>query len=85
MRGEAIAWHIAHALSLKGKPERITFQQITKDAILKAFQQTRAFDYALVGAQEARRALNRLCGYGVSAVLWNSIAPTSARAACSLP
>lgn len=73
--GEAIAWHIARALSLKGKPERITFHEITKDAILKAFQQTRDLDYALVGAQEARRALDRLCGYGVSPALWNSIAP----------
>jgi DNA topoisomerase-1 len=72
--GEAIAWHLARALGLKSDPERMTFHEITRDAIQAAAQQTRPIDYALVGAQESRRIIDRLLGYGVSPLLWSSIA-----------
>lgn len=55
--GEAIAWHLARALGLKTDPERMTFHEITKDAIQAAARQTRPIDYALVGAQESRRII----------------------------
>lgn len=71
--GEAIAWHLARVLGLTSEPERMTFQEITKTAIEYAAQHPRKLDYALVGAQESRRILDRLVGYGFSPVLWNSI------------
>lgn len=71
--GEAIAWHLIRALGLKQNFKRMVFHEITKEAILKAVQNTRQMDYALVGAQESRRILDRLCGYGVSPALWQSI------------
>ncbi|QFP78547.1 type I DNA topoisomerase [Deinococcus sp. AJ005] len=71
--GEGIAWHLVRALGLKGNFKRMVFHEITQDAILKAVQNTRPLDYALVGAQESRRILDRLCGYGVSPALWQSI------------
>ncbi|WP_216327818.1 type I DNA topoisomerase [Deinococcus aestuarii] len=71
--GEAIAWHLARALGLGTDPERMTFHEITKDAIQAAARRTRPIDYALVGAQESRRIIDRLLGYGVSPLLWNSI------------
>ncbi|WP_027482820.1 type I DNA topoisomerase [Deinococcus pimensis] len=73
--GEAIAYHLAQALGLKGDVQRMTFHEITKDAIQTAAKRTRPLDYALVGAQESRRALDRLVGYGVSPVLWGAVAP----------
>ncbi len=71
--GEAIAWHLVAALGLKSGFERMTFHEITKEAIQAAAQHTRPIDYALVGAQESRRIIDRLLGYGVSPLLWNSI------------
>lgn len=66
--GEAIAWHLADALRLR-EPERITFGEITENAVRAAVQRPRSIDMALVHAQEARRVLDRLVGYRVSPAL----------------
>jgi DNA topoisomerase-1 len=66
--GEAIAWHLQEALKLK-KPLRVTFGSITKGAIEPAIKKPRSLDMELVAAQEARRILDRLCGYLVSGPL----------------
>ncbi len=80
--GEAIAWHLIQALDLnkinKKKPEkknieRIAFHEITKDAILEALKNPRALDINLVDAQQARRVLDRLVGYGLSPFLWRKV------------
>lgn len=66
--GEAIAWHIADALRLKN-PKRVTYGEITAAAIQTAIKSPRSLDMALVSAQEARRVLDRFCGYLVSGPL----------------
>ena len=66
--GEAIAWHIADALRLKS-PKRVTYGEITAVAIQTAIKNPRSLDMALVSAQEARRVLDRFCGYLVSGPL----------------
>jgi DNA topoisomerase-1 len=75
--GEAIAWHIQEALDLgrlKGvEVKRITFDEITKNAILTAVQNPREIDQQLVDAQQARRILDRLVGYTLSPILWKKI------------
>lgn len=72
--GEAIAWHLAEALELPpGKIRRIVFHEITKPAILRAVSQPRGIDTHLVDAQQARRVLDRLLGYGLSPILWRKI------------
>jgi DNA topoisomerase I len=75
--GEAIAWHIQEALDLtsaKGvEVKRITFDEITKPAILNAIANPRVIDQDLVDAQQARRVLDRLVGYTLSPVLWRKI------------
>lgn len=63
--GEAIAWHLKEALGLKD-PTRITFNEVTKDAVNAAIQHKRKIDGKTVAAQEARRVLDRLVGYRVS-------------------
>lgn len=74
--GEAIAWHLSKALKLsKEKAQRITFHEITKDAIKEAIQNPRAIDESLVDAQVARRVLDRLVGYLLSPLLWEKIRP----------
>lgn len=70
--GEAIAWHIVQALKLKDT-KRITFHEITKDAILDAVKHPRQLDMNLVDAQQARRVLDRLVGYRLSPFLWRKI------------
>lgn len=70
--GEAIAWHAATALKLKAI-NRITFNEITKSAVLEAIKSPREIDKNLVDAQFARRVLDRLVGYKVSQVLWKKM------------
>lgn len=72
--GEAIGWHLCHALNLDPRTtNRITFHEITKSAILKSIEEPRTLDLDLVDAQQARRLLDRLVGYKVSPVLWKKI------------
>lgn len=73
--GEAIAWHLCHALKLDPKStKRIVFHEITKSAIDKAVANPRFVDIDLVNAQQARRVLDRLVGYELSPVLWRKVA-----------
>lgn len=75
--GEAISWHLKEALNLDDeKVKRITFNEITKAAVLKAIQNPRAIDINLVDAQQARRVLDRLVGYELSPVLWRKVKPS---------
>ena len=72
--GEAIAWHLAEALGLKGKKyERIAFHEITPEAIKEALSHPRGITLDLVDAQQARRVLDRLVGYKLSPFLWKKI------------
>lgn len=72
--GEAIAWHLAHALKLDpAKTKRIVFHEITRPAIEAAIQKPRSVDLHLVDAQQARRVLDRLVGYELSPVLWKKV------------
>ncbi len=71
--GEAIAWHIKEALKLDGGVRRITFHEITKEAIAHAVTEPRGIDTHLVDAQQARRVLDRLVGYELSPLLWAKI------------
>jgi len=74
--GEAIAWHVAEAIksALHGKDTgRVTFHEITRDAVRRAFADPGSLDMDLVNAQQARRILDRLVGYQVSPVLWKAI------------
>ena len=72
--GEAIGWNIVHHVSDDGqKVYRVTFQEITKDAVLKAFQHPRSFDQKKVDAQVARRILDRIVGYLISPLLWKKV------------
>jgi DNA topoisomerase-1 len=75
--GEAIAWHLYETLSLNdSKTRRIVFNEITKNAIVKAIEQPRNIDFNLVNAQQARRVLDRLVGYEISPVLWKKVKPS---------
>ncbi len=74
--GEAIAFHVATLLGVDpATAKRVTFTEITKDAILDAFRQPRAIDLRLFDAQEARRILDRLVGYKISPILWRKVRP----------
>ena len=74
--GEAISWHLLHALKLKEEnTKRITFNEITKNAVLKAVDNPRDIDENLVNSQQARRILDRLVGYELSPVLWRKVKP----------
>ena len=72
--GEAIAWHIAQILKIdEQSPCRITFNEITENAVRNAISNPRAIDMDLVNAQQARRILDRLVGYELSPLLWKKI------------
>ena len=70
--GEAIAWHLSEAIGLK-KPKRIVFHEITKEAVQEAMKHPREIDEHLKVAQEARRVLDRLFGYDLSALVWTKL------------
>ncbi len=70
--GEAIAWHLKEAIGLKGS-KRIVFNEITKEAIQEAINHPREIDMHLKEAQEARRVLDRLFGYGLSGLIWKKV------------
>jgi DNA topoisomerase I len=67
--GEAIAWHIMQILPKNTVTKRVSFNSITKDAVIKALQNPRNIDIALVNAQQARRLLDRIVGYKISPLL----------------
>lgn len=72
--GEAISWHLTYALNLPPeKTYRITFNEITKEAVKESIKNARAIDMDLVDAQQARRALDRVVGYEISPVLWKKV------------
>ena len=74
--GEAISWHLIEAAKL-GKREkdlkRVTFHEITREAVEEAFRNPRSIDMKLVDAQQARRILDRLVGYKLSPLLWKKV------------
>lgn len=71
--GEAIAWHLLEVLKPKVPVYRLTFPEITREAIERAFGELRELDTNLVDAQETRRVLDRLYGYEISPVLWRKV------------
>jgi len=75
--GEAISWHLKELLDedkkIKAPIKRVTFHEITKEAVLEALQNPRDIDQDLVKAQEARRVLDRLVGYDLSGIIWKKV------------
>jgi DNA topoisomerase-1 len=71
--GEAIAWHIAEILKDAKDVRRVTFNEITKGAVLKALASPREIDLKKVDAQQARRVLDRMMGFKLSPLLWQKV------------
>lgn len=72
--GEAISWHLSKALHLEDKKvSRITFNEITKNAVKESLKNAREIDMDLVNAQQARRMLDRMVGYRISPLLWAKV------------
>lgn len=72
--GEAISWHLTHALNMTGKKVyRITFNEITKNAVKNSIKNPREIDLNLVDEQQARRMVDRMVGYLISPVLWEKV------------
>ncbi len=74
--GEAISWHLATLLGLpEGELNRVTFNEITKNAVKEGIKNPRSIDTNLVDAQQARRVLDRIVGYKLSPLLWKKVRP----------
>ncbi len=71
--GEAISWHLKNQLGEGKSVYRVVFNEITKEAIQEAFKHPSEIDMNLVGAQQARRILDRLVGYSLSPLLWQKV------------
>jgi DNA topoisomerase-1 len=72
--GEAIAWHLKAAVEMEDEiTHRVVFNEITRDAVIAAFEHPREIDMDLVDAQQARRVLDRLVGYSLSPILWRKV------------
>lgn len=72
--GEAISWHLSQALKLDGKNvRRISFNEITQNAVKTSLKQPRDIDMNLVNAQQTRRILDRIVGYKISPLLWAKV------------
>ncbi len=72
--GEAIAWHLMESANIDAdRAERVVFHEITKTAVADAFAHPRVLDMDLVNAQQARRVLDRLVGYGITPILWAKV------------
>ena len=72
--GEAISWHICSLLDIPSeKADRVEFHEITKNAVTQAIEKPRSIDMNLVDAQQGRRVIDRVVGYGISPVLWNKV------------
>lgn len=72
--GEAISWHLATLLNIDNKEKcRVTFNEITKNAVKNAIKEPREIDLDLVDAQQARRILDRIVGYKISPILWKKV------------
>lgn len=72
--GEAISWHLCKALKLNPEnTKRITFNEITKNAVRNSIKQSRELDMDLIDAQQARRVLDRIVGYSISPLLWEKV------------
>ncbi len=72
--GEAISWHLANVLKIDNKDKcRVTFNEITKNAVKNAIKTPRKIDMNLVDAQQARRIMDRIVGYKISPLLWRKI------------
>ncbi|WP_058485146.1 type I DNA topoisomerase [Defluviitalea phaphyphila] len=72
--GEAISWHLYHALGLEEeKTSRITFNEITKNTVKNSIKEARKINMNLVDAQQARRVLDRIVGYKISPLLWRKV------------
>lgn len=72
--GEAISWHLANLFKIDEDQKcRVTFNEITKNAVVKAVKSPRTIDMDLVDAQQARRVLDRIVGYEISPLLWRNV------------
>ena len=72
--GEAIAWHLAYILGIDTQSIcRVTFNEITKEAVKNGIENPRKIDLNLTNAQQARRVLDRIVGYKISPVLWKKV------------
>lgn len=71
--GEAIGWNLVNHIGEGKKIYRVSFQEITKEAVLKAFENAREFNHNLINAQIGRRILDRIVGYKLSPILWKKV------------
>lgn len=72
--GEAISWHLANLLNIDDKKAcRVTFNEITKNAVQSAIKAPRPINLSIVDAQQARRVLDRIVGYKISPILWKKV------------